>query len=133
MKIDIPISCGELIDKLTILEIKLKNIKDDNKKKHIKNEYDHLSNISKKLQEVDLEQYKNFYTKLMEINQLLWKIEDDIREQESKNMFQEKFVELARAVYTTNDQRFAVKNEINIFYDSDIQEQKELISYDQKT
>tara|TARA_B100000902_G_C27313389_1_gene919782 strand:- start:799 stop:1191 length:393 start_codon:yes stop_codon:yes gene_type:complete len=130
MKIDIPISCGELIDKLTILEIKLKNVKNPEKKKHIQNEYDHLSNISKKLQEVDLEQYKNFYIKLMEINQLLWKIEDDIREQESKNMFQEKFIELARAVYTTNDKRFAVKNEINIFYDSDIQEQKELISYE---
>ncbi len=130
MKIDIPISCGELIDKLTILEIKLKNVKDGNKKKHIRTEFDHLSNISKKLQEVDPKQYKIFYTKLMEINQLLWKIEDDIREQESKNMFEETFIKLARAVYTTNDKRFAVKNEINIFYDSDIQEQKELISYD---
>ncbi len=130
MKIEIPISCGELIDKLTILEIKLKNVKDGNKKKHIRTEFDHLSNISKKLQEVDPKQYKIFYTKLMEINQLLWKIEDDIREQESKNMFEETFIKLARAVYTTNDKRFAVKNEINIFYDSDIQEQKELISYD---
>ena len=130
MKIDIPISCGELIDKLTILEIKLKNVKDGNKKKHIRTEFDHLSNISKKLQEVDPKQYKIFYTMLMEINQLLWKIEDDIREQESKNMFEETFIKLARAVYTTNDKRFAVKNEINIFYDSDIQEQKELISYD---
>ena len=130
MKIEIPISCGESIDKLTILEIKLKNVKDGNKKKHIRTEFDHLSNISKKLQEVDPKQYKIFYTKLMEINQLLWKIEDDIREQESKNMFEETFIKLARAVYTTNDKRFAVKNEINIFYDSDIQEQKELISYD---
>ena len=129
MKIEIPISCGELIDKLTILEIKLINVKDDEKKKHIQNEYDYLSNVSQKLQEVDLEKYKNFYTKLLDINQLLWKIEDDIREQESKSMFKEKFISLAREVYKTNDSRFAVKNEINIFYDSDIQEQKELISY----
>jgi hypothetical protein len=129
MKIEIPISCGELIDKLTILEIKLINVKDEEKKKHIQNEYDYLSNVSQKLQEVDLEKYKNFYTKLLDINQLLWKIEDDIREQESKSMFKEKFISLAREVYKTNDSRFAVKNEINIFYDSDIQEQKELISY----
>ena len=129
MKIEIPISCGELIDKLTILEIKLINVKDEEKKKHIQNEYDYLSNVSQKLQEVDLEKYKNFYTKLLDINQLLWKIEDDIREQESKSMFKEKFISLAREVYKTNDSRFAVKNEINIFYDSDIQEQKELITY----
>lgn len=118
------ISAGELIDKISILEIKSEKIKDENKLEHINIEKDILS---KEAQKLDLHQ--NWLDKIKEVNLKLWKIEDDIREKERKKEFDQAFIELARAVYFTNDERFNVKNQINLFYSSNIVEQKSYEKY----
>ena len=96
----VPISVGELIDKLSILQIKLQLIEDPDKWKNVKREWDELSNLS---------EYKNiayevapFFTNLYIVNMQLWKIEDDIRECERTENFGERFIQLARSVYKTN-------------------------------
>lgn len=127
MKIEV--SIGELIDKLSILEIKLLNIKDKEK----------LSNVRKELQILNpyyqdlTDEYgfilKNLYIKLSNINKGLWDIEDAIREKEKAEEFDEEFVELARSVYITNDQRAAVKKEINLLTKSKLVEEKSYSDY----
>jgi len=129
MKIDITVSCGELLDKLSILEIKSKKIKDKDKLKNIAHEKLILSSKAEALRNADPNKYQSFFDELLEINQKLWKIEDEIRIFEKDKIFNEKFIELARQVYVTNDLRFDVKNKINIFYKSGIVEEKEYINY----
>ena len=129
MKIDITVSCGELLDKLSILEIKSKKIKDKDKLKNIAHEKLILSSKAEALRNADPNKYQSFFDELLEINQKLWKIEDEIRIFEKDKIFNEKFIELARQVYVTNDLRFDLKNKINIFYKSGIVEEKEYINY----
>lgn len=126
MQIEIPISIGELVDKITILEIKNENIHNKEKIKLVNVELNRLNSIYKKIGEIkELDQLK---LELKEVNSKLWKIEDEIRVLESKNIFNEEFVSLARSVYITNDKRFDIKNKINKSYSSDIMEVK---SYEQ--
>ena len=127
MKVEI--SNGELLDKLSILELKISNINDDKKLINIKNEHNGLSPLCDNLFNHFGDELRNLYSKLSSINSELWKIEDDIRECESKNSFDENFIELARSVYKTNDLRFEIKSKINEHFGSSIIEQKELKKY----
>lgn len=118
------ISAGELIDKISILEIKSFKIKDPLKLLHINKEKEIL------LKEADkLYAYTNWISKVKEINLKLWDIEDRIRQKERNKEFDEDFITLARAVYITNDERFDVKNQINNYYKSNIMEQKSYEKY----
>ena len=124
MKIDI--SIGELVDKVTILSIKLEKFKDKVKKANVQKEYDILSVPMNDIGiTIDSKEFKD----LREINLKLWHIEDDIRIEESKSDFGEKFIELARSVYFINDDRAAVKKEINLKYNSELIEEKEYVNY----
>ena len=127
MKIDI--SIGELVDKVTILSIKLEKFKDEVKKANVQKEYDILSIP---MNELEITTNSNEFKDLREINLKLWHIEDDIRIEESKSDFGEKFIELARSVYFINDDRAAVKKEINLKYKSDLIEEKEYVDYKKK-
>ncbi len=132
MKIEV--SNGEIIDKYTILEIKLSEIKDTKKLVNIQNEYNTLTpdvqSIYKQVSDKEsLEKLQGF---LLEINQKLWKIEDDIRECERAKDFGETFIALARAVYFTNDDRSDIKKEINVLTGSDLVEEKSYEDYKSK-
>ena len=111
MKINIPISHGELIDKLTILTIKLQKITDVVKIKNIQIEYDFLNNIYELLIKED-PNIKDYFNELISINMKLWEIEDNIRKLEKIQKFDSEFIKLARDVYKTNDKRFDLKNQI---------------------
>ncbi len=127
MKIEI--STGELMDKLSILEIKLQRIKDPNKSTNVEKE---LKELNKHFQDL-LDQYgepiKNHYLELSKINKILWDIEDNIRKKEAAGEFNSEFVELARSVYITNDQRAKVKKSINLFTNSELIEEKSYSQY----
>ena len=127
-QINVPISPGELVDKITILEIKKEFIKNDNKLKNINHEYDLLMQIyTTQISETDgISELKN---KLKEINLELWKVEDDIRDCEREKSFSETFIELARSVYFTNDRRSKVKLEINLLLNSNLVEEKSYKDY----
>tara|TARA_Y100001935_G_scaffold77613_3_gene64833 strand:+ start:2132 stop:2521 length:390 start_codon:yes stop_codon:yes gene_type:complete len=128
MRIEIPISFGELIDKLTILEIKKSKITNKEKLKKIQLEYELLN---KKYQTIlnDRKELQVFYEALLKVNNKLWEIEDKIRIFENNKEFNDEFIDLARSVYKSNDERFAIKNDINKTFDSEIQEQKEYENY----
>ena len=128
MKVEV--SNGELLDKLTILELKLTNIADVQKLINIQKEHDELSPLADQLFDSYGEELKNLYKKLTEINSELWTIEDDIRECERNKDFGSDFVSLARAVYFTNDKRSDVKKAINILTDSGFVEEKSYEDYE---
>ncbi len=120
-----PISIGELIDKITILEIKqiyMTGIK----LKNINKELKLLKNI---LQDKNLEINIDLIKNLKKINKTLWEIEDNIRIKESKQEFDEEFIKLARSVYIENDKRASIKKEINQKYNSDLVEEKSYKNY----
>ena len=121
--IKISVSIGELIDKITILEIKTTAIKDIVKIKHIEKELEELFYIynNKLSTNNKCQEYKD---ELLITNKKLWKIEDDIRECERIKDFGDTFIKLARSVYYENDKRFEIKNKINILYNSNIVEVK---------
>ena len=121
MEIKIPVSVGELVDKITILEIKTKNVKETGKSKNIENELSKLNLIYADLRNEKLDSH---YEELKTINKKLWKIEDEIRILEKNKNFGTEFIELARSVYITNDKRYDVKSKINSLYDSNIVEEK---------
>jgi len=130
-KILAPISIGELIDKITILEIKTEKIQDNNKQKFIKHE---LESLNKLLADINFsEDQKKTINSLKEelntANRKLWKIEDDIRQLESIKKFNEEFIELARNVYLTNDKRASLKQKLNQITNSDIVEVKSYKKY----
>ena len=124
----IPISWGELFDKITILQIKLENLKDKNALKNVKIEYDELFKIYENNFRVDANA-KRLLAELKTINKRLWNIEDDIREKERHKTFDEKFIELARSVYITNDERSRIKRNINETFGSQLIEEKSYSDY----
>ena len=127
MIVNIPSSLGELIDKISILIIKKNNINDEKKISYIVEE---LEALNKTLESViSKSKVEDYIKKLIDINSKLWKIEDDIRECERKNSFDEKFIELARSVYITNDKRSDIKLEINNKFGSKIIEVKSYKAY----
>jgi hypothetical protein len=127
MIIKTPVSLGELVDKISILYIKNSNIKDEAKLKLIRDEMDMLI---KTLDEHILKDKIQIYLdSLIELNSKLWVIEDDIRDCERKKKFDQKFIELARSVYFTNDKRSEVKLNINNKFGSKIVEVKSYEKY----
>ena len=128
MKIPVDIAPGELIDKLTILEIKLEKIKDERKLANIRSEYADLMRVFRS-SIVETSRLTTLIAELKRINATLWEIEDDIRDQERAGTFGQAFVDLARSVYRTNDLRAATKREINELLNSAIIEEKSYSSY----
>ena len=128
MVINVPISWGELVDKITILEIKMDRIHDEKK----------LENIDKELRALRLvfeqgcteeEKIRQVKAELREVNEKLWVIEDDIRKCEKEKDFSQRFIGLARSVYMSNDQRAALKREINSILKSELVEEKSYEDY----
>ena len=127
MIINIPISLGELIDKISILVIKEKKIKDEKKNNLIREE---LTLLRKTLNEAaNNNSINNYLNQLIDVNSALWKIEDEIRDCEKNKKFDQKFIELARSVYITNDKRAEIKLEINKKFGSKIVEVKSYKKY----
>ena len=123
MKIEV--SIGEIVDKLSILEIKKNNIKDELKLVNVINEYNYLRNIvfnELKIEESD-------FLNLVIINESLWDIENKIRDKENEKLFDNDFIELARSVYITNDKRSEIKKNINLKYGSLFIEEKSYQKY----
>ncbi len=127
MLINTPISLGELVDKISILIIKQKNITDKTKLDHVKKELDFLQKTLTNY--IQQEEINNYLENLININSKLWKIEDDIRECERKKLFDQTFIDLARSVYFTNDERAKVKNDINKTFGSELVEVKSYEEY----
>ncbi len=128
MKIKIPVSVGELIDKITILEIKLERIKDKEKIKNVEKEYIELKNIENDLKKTkDYEE--KYFSKLKQVNIQLWNIEDEIRIFEKNKNFDDNFLKLARSVYKLNDERSVLKRKINLEYGSEYIEEKDYEEY----
>ena len=125
-KIYAEISVGELLDKISILEIKQKNLKDNEKIKIVNKELESL-NMTLKKEVTMTEEIQSLYQDLKKINSILWDIEDGKRDCERNKDFGDKFIELARSVYIENDNRAKIKNKINQLSGSNISEVK---SYD---
>ena len=118
----IPASVGELVDKITILKIKLNQIKDKKKLVNVQYEHDALTSLNEyvTIQKDVLEQQQQ----LMEVNLRLWFLEEDIRHYEKTNFFESAFIDVARKIYKTNDERSRIKKEINILCNSELVEEK---------
>jgi hypothetical protein len=124
----IPISWGELFDKITILQIKLENITSKNALENVEQELKKLQSILthyclKTMETTQLE------GELRQINQQLWDIEDQIRDKERNNSFDDEFIQLARSVYITNDERSRIKRKINDMFGSELVEEKSYAKY----
>ena len=124
--ITIPVSVGELIDKYTILQIKRSKVSADKLAK-VEKEAKQLLPLVGKF--IAIDSISRLYEDLIGVNLQLWNVEDEIRKLEKDKDFGDKFIELARADYHLNDERFVVKNKINMLTDSDIQEVKQYIDY----
>jgi hypothetical protein len=120
----IKVSIGEIVDKLSILDIKKQKITDTDKLINIEKEYLYLHEIVFANLNINIDDYNN----LLKVNKELWDIEDFIRIKEKNKEFDKDFIELARTVYITNDIRFKVKSLINLKYESEFKEEK---SYEQ--
>ena len=125
MKIEI--SHGEIVDKLTILQIKKTNIIDLIKLDNIVKEYDYLLSVVEN--DLGILTESPEYLELLSINNELWVIEDNIRDKERDKVFDNEFIELARSVYTTNDKRAEIKKKINLKYGSLFVEEKSYSNY----
>ena len=126
--IRVPVSPGEVLDKITILEIKSERISDPEKVANVRAELALLQETwAENIR--DTEVIQDLHAKLKEINEALWEIEDDIRDKERAKEFDERFIELARAVYVTNDRRSEVKKELNLHLGSEIIEEKSYQDY----
>ena len=122
------ISAGELLDKISILEIKLEKIKNKTNQEKINKEYKILKEVQNSSIEVT-EKLKTLFKKIKEVNQNLWDIEDKLRFCEKNKDFGKNFIELARGVYFNNDKRSKIKSEINKILMSNIKEVKEYVQY----
>jgi hypothetical protein len=126
--IKVPVSFGEVLDKITILEIKSERIKDDAKLKNVKLELNEL-NATWTDAVSDQSAIAQLRQQLKAVNEELWVIEDDIRDQEADQNFGARFIELARAVYVTNDKRASLKKDINLALGSRFVEEKSYKDY----
>ena len=125
--VTVPVSVGEMIDKLSILQVKKNNVKDENKLVFINKEFELLYNFSSEyLSNLETE---SIYHRLVEVNSNLWEVEDKLRIMEKEQRFDDEFISLARKVYFTNDERFTLKNKINLITDSEIREIKDYVKY----
>ncbi|KPJ77474.1 MAG: hypothetical protein AMJ54_07625 [Deltaproteobacteria bacterium SG8_13] len=125
----IEISVGELVDKVTILSIKLQKIKNEEKLANIRREYEILRESMEAVGiAIDSDEFKG----LLSVNLILWDIEDKIRLKEAKKQFDDEFIELARSVYIQNDQRYELKRKINLSCGSELIEEKEYVDYKQR-
>ena len=122
------ISAGELLDKISILEIKLEKIEDKNNREEIKKEYKILKEIQNSSIKFDYK-VKELFNSIKVINIKLWNIEDELRVCEKNKDFGKKFIELAREVYFNNDKRSKIKSEINKILGSNIREVKQYVNY----
>lgn len=118
----IKVSIGEIVDKLTILEIKKENIKDENKLVDVVKEYNYLKDIV--VNEIGFSLESDEYIDLLNTNKKLWDIEDRIRYKEKRKSFDNEFIDLARSVYFTNDVRASQKKQINLKLNSEFIEHK---------
>jgi hypothetical protein len=125
MKIEV--SHGEIVDKLTILQIKKENITDPDKLDNITKEYDYLFSVVEN--DLGIPTSSSEYLELLSVNKELWVIEDDIRDKERQKEFDDDFIKIARSVYYTNDVRSKIKKEINLKYSSDFVEEKSYEKY----
>jgi len=124
----VPISWGELVDKITILEIKADLLSSQTARDNVRHELARLSAIWEPVEREhqDVVPLKNA---LKHVNETMWQIEDDIREKEAQKCFDEDFIALARAIYRTNDERSRIKQEINVLLKSEIVEEKQYSAY----
>jgi hypothetical protein len=125
--VTIPVSVGELIDKLSILNVKQSMINDSIKLDYVNKEFELLYNFSSFY--LDDDKISALYKDLIEVNSTLWKIEDEIRIKEQQKLFDSEFIGLSRSVYQNNDIRFGLKNQINELTNSEIREQKDYVKY----
>jgi hypothetical protein len=120
--INIPVSVGELIDKITILKIKLTQIKDEEKLINVQKEHDTLTFLDQYVTiQKDVIEHQQ---QLMEVNLAIWFLEEDIRHYEKIQHFTGDFIEVARKIYKTNDERSRIKKEINVLCNSELIEEK---------
>jgi hypothetical protein len=125
--VTVPVSIGEMIDKLSILQVKKTKISDEIKLEFVNKEFEILHNLSSiHLNNLEIE---SLYHQLIEINSSLWDVEDKLRVLEKEKKFEGEFISLARKVYFTNDERFRLKNEINSITSSEIREVKDYVKY----
>ena len=127
-KILAEISVGELLDKVSILEIKLDKVKNEDSRKEINKEYKILKELQKSKVEMT-DKMKLLFKDIKNVNQNLWNIEDKLRICEKNKDFGQNFVKLARNVYFNNDKRSKIKREMNKISDSDIKEIKQYVNY----
>ena len=125
LQTEIEVSIGEIVDKLSILRLKLINITDTEKLKNVTKEYDYLYKIV--FNDIKIE--ASDFDRMVSINKILWDVEDSIREKERNKEFDTDFIEMARSVYITNDQRAEIKKEINKKYGSSFVEEKSYKEY----
>jgi prefoldin subunit 5 len=124
----VPVSPGEVLDKITILEIKSERIDDQDKVANVRRELELLLGTWQQSVDDD-DTVRRIHAELKSINEALWEIEDDIRDKERAKEFDERFIELARSVYVTNDQRANAKKELNVYLGSEIVEEKSYQDY----
>jgi hypothetical protein len=127
-EIRVPVSPGELLDKITILRIKARRMADPNKLANVRRELEALEQTwrSSPYASVDIE---DEVSALLEVNERLWTIEDDIRDKERAGAFDSDFIRLARAVYIENDERAAIKKRLNLKLGSTLVEEKSYAEY----
>jgi hypothetical protein len=123
---EIEVSVGEIVDKLSILQIKKENITDESKLVNVNKEYLYLHEIVFSKLNIS---HDDHYVRLLDVNKSLWDIEDKIRDKERDKEFDSEFIELARSVYFTNDKRAEIKKEINLLYSSTFVEEKSYNPY----
>ena len=128
MQLQVPVSVGEVLDKITILQIKLAHISDAAKQINIQNELDALLPLVAG-DAFTTDQMQALMAELKSVNEALWDIEDDIREKEAAKSFDAEFIRLARTVYITNDKRAEIKKQINLATGSALVEEKSYESY----
>ena len=128
MQLQVPVSVGEVLDKITILQIKLAHISDASKRVNIQNELDALLPLLAG-DGFTTDEMQGLMAELKSVNEALWDIEDDIREKEAAKSFDAEFIKLARAVYVTNDKRAEIKKQINLATGSALTEEKSYESY----
>ena len=126
--IRVPVSPGEVLDKITILEIKSERMDDPEKVANVRTELALLQDTWAQAVTED-DTIRDLHAQLKEINEALWEIEDDIRDKERLKEFDERFIELARSVYFTNDRRSQVKKQLNLHLGSQIIEEKSYQDY----